>query len=407
MAEHLSLGSLFTGAAMLDAAVCDVLGAQPAWFVENDPAACKVLGRRWPNVPNHGDITRIDWADVEPVDVLCGGFPCQDISASGKRVGLRPGTRSGLWSHMAYAISQLKPKLVVIENVRGLLSADAYCELEPHPWGLGNGTSRPLRALGAVLGDLAANGYDAEWCGLRASDVGAAHGRFRVFITAWPIAHTPGDRWGKGWPEPTREFGGSDAALSGNETSTYTASIGPVRAGGARRRREGPADLGDPATDSAGTRQGPRIPKYVQANSGAPVPAGQTEPRRRNSTVADTNVAGFESRSGLRESAGQAVERDDSPPTAVDWGIYEPAIRRWEIILGRTAPSPTVTGKRGAQQLSPAFTEWLMGWPEGWVTDVPGLTRNDMLKICGNGVVVLQAVAALRVLLSNVAEHVA
>jgi DNA (cytosine-5)-methyltransferase 1 len=82
-----------------------------------------------------------------------------------------------------------------------------------------------------------------------------------------------------------------------------------------------------------------------------------------------------------------------------NWGKFEPAIRRWEEVLDRDAPSPTKPdGKEGAHRLSSAFTEWLMGLPEGWVTDV-GLTRNEELKACGNGVVPQQAATALRALL--------
>jgi hypothetical protein len=85
--------------------------------------------------------------------------------------------------------------------------------------------------------------------------------------------------------------------------------------------------------------------------------------------------------------------------TVTDWGKYQPAIRRWEEVLDRPAPPPTKPdGKEGAHRLSSAFTEWLMGLPEGWVTDV-GLTRNEELKACGNGVVPQQAATALRALL--------
>lgn len=79
----------------------------------------------WPHAPNLGDITIIDWTTVPPIDILCGGFPCQDVSTVGKRAGVAPGTRSGLWAHMATAIEALQPEWVVIENVRGLLSAPA------------------------------------------------------------------------------------------------------------------------------------------------------------------------------------------------------------------------------------------------------------------------------------------
>jgi site-specific DNA-cytosine methylase len=199
----------------LEQGVQAVIGGTVAWHAEIDPGASRVLAHRHPDVPNHGDITTIDWSTVEPVDVLTGGFPCTDLSLAGLRLGLTPDTRSGLWTHMAYAIDQLRPGLVVIENVRGLLSADAHHpahdnggltddespgDLESCGWCVGDGGHRSLRALGAVLGDLASLGFDAEWVGLRAADAGAPHGRFRVFVVAWPAADPGGEavRFGPG-----------------------------------------------------------------------------------------------------------------------------------------------------------------------------------------------------------------
>jgi DNA (cytosine-5)-methyltransferase 1 len=84
-----------------------------------------------------------------------------------------------------------------------------------------------------------------------------------------------------------------------------------------------------------------------------------------------------------------------------NWGRFEPAIRRWEEILGRPAPAPTKPdGREGAHRLSSMFTEWLMGLPEGWITGL-GLKRNDELKLAGNGVVPQQAELALRILLED------
>lgn len=85
-----------------------VLGGETAWFVEYDEAPSRILAHHWPEVPNYGDVTKTDWASVEPVDVLTGGFPCQDVSLAGLRRGLKAGTRSGLWSEYARAIDILR-----------------------------------------------------------------------------------------------------------------------------------------------------------------------------------------------------------------------------------------------------------------------------------------------------------
>ena len=187
--KYLKIGSLFSGYGGLDLAVMNVTGAEVAWHCEWEDAPSKILDAHFSGVPNYKDVTKVDFTQVEPVDILTGGFPCQDLSLAGKRKGLTKGTRSGLWSEFARAIETLKPRLVVIENVRGLLSATATNpELEHCSWCMGEtGDGEPaLRALGAVLGDLADIGYDAKWQGVRASDAGAPHNRFRVFIIAYP-----------------------------------------------------------------------------------------------------------------------------------------------------------------------------------------------------------------------------
>jgi DNA (cytosine-5)-methyltransferase 1 len=184
----MKIGSLFSGYGGLDLAVKAVTGAEVAWHCEWEDAPSKVLEANFPSVPNFHDVSKVDWESVEPVDILTGGFPCQDLSLAGRRAGLKEGTRSGLWLEFAKAIEVLKPRLVVIENVRGLLSAEAHSDLEPCEWCMGEvGNGEPLlRALGAVLGSLADIGYDARWTGLRAADAGAPHNRFRIFIVAYP-----------------------------------------------------------------------------------------------------------------------------------------------------------------------------------------------------------------------------
>jgi len=185
------IGSLFSGYGGLDLAVSSVTGAEVAWHCEWEDAPSTILEKHFPGVPNYRDVSKVDFTQVEPVEILTGGFPCQDLSLAGKRAGLKGGTRSGLWSEFARAIDQIKPKLVVIENVRGLLSAKATNDnLEYCSWCMGEtgDGEPPMRALGAVLGDLADRGYDAKWTGVRAADAGAPHNRFRIFIIAYPAS---------------------------------------------------------------------------------------------------------------------------------------------------------------------------------------------------------------------------
>lgn len=184
----LRIGSLFTGSGQLDRAVEVATGGRVVWHCETDRAAAKLLDYRYPDVPNLGDVRRVNWSAVRwgngPVDVLCGGFPCVDISAAGLRAGMGPGTQSGLWSEFIRAIDNLRPSLVIIENVRNLLHVAANRHLESDPWSVGEAVV--LTGMGAVLGDLADLGYDAEWEALPASDVGAPHRRQRIFIAAHP-----------------------------------------------------------------------------------------------------------------------------------------------------------------------------------------------------------------------------
>lgn len=192
--SELRIGSLFSGYGGLDLAVESFFNARTVWHCEFEEAPSAVLEARWPGVPNLGDVTAVDWGAVEQVDIITGGFPCQDVSLAGKRAGMRDGTRSGLWAEMLKAIEAIKPEKVVIENVRGLLSAGADSGVEQCSWCVGDESGQhALRALGAVLGDLADAGYDTQWESVRAADIGAPHGRFRVFILAERRASTHSD----------------------------------------------------------------------------------------------------------------------------------------------------------------------------------------------------------------------
>ena len=101
------IGELFAGYGGLGAAVQQVYGGKLAWYSEFDDAPSRIMAHHHPGVPNYGDVTAIDWGEVPRVDILTGGFPCQDVSAAGRRAGMTDGTRSGLWSHMAHAIDEI------------------------------------------------------------------------------------------------------------------------------------------------------------------------------------------------------------------------------------------------------------------------------------------------------------
>ena len=393
----MKIGSLFSGFGGLDMAVQSVIGGTVAWHVEFDDAPSRILAHHWPDVPNYGDITAVDWSQVEPVDVLTGGFPCQDVSLAGARAGLTDGTRSGLWSEFAKAISVLRPQLVVIENVRGLLSAktieetdETDSDMEPGKGSVGEpqwGNRPVLNAFGRVLGDLAVLGYDAQWVGVRAADAGAPHGRFRVFI----VAH----------PQHDGDVAGTDRGsvgafpVSGRSERVTAGTNGKPAGTGSGRACASPANSYSVGQERAGeTRAGRRRSE----NGGiATADTSSDEPERwgiadhLGSTSAES-VGTEEERERIRHTTGDSG--------SVAWGAYEPAIRRWQRVLGRPAPSPTnPDGKNGSHRLSAQFVEWMQGLPAGHVTDpVIGLTRNQQLKALGNGVVPQQAALALRIL---------
>ncbi|MCC8244992.1 DNA cytosine methyltransferase [Saccharothrix sp. NEAU-S10] len=432
------MGSLCTGHGGLDLGVLAALGdGRIAWVADPDPHIARILAARMPGIPNLGDLRHIDWAAVEPVDVLVAGWPCQDISAAGKRAGIEKGRRSGLWTDIVAGVRILRPALVVLENVAALR------------W-KGGGLHR-------VLGDLAEAGYDAAWRSVRAADVGAAHRRERVFLLAWPrdTTHTthrllttlPAART-RSTTDRERDTtcchrGPGDRVLghrpSDPDTSaTHADGVGceelhapdADRWAVAARRGEAAADTASLGHRNGGTRGGNGVPA---ATVTAGAPAG-----RPAVVVADTARHGRYERlpgpAGLQGRPDAALRGDqpahpghepqrrrrlvtapspDGGPTdnptvrssspSVDWGVYEAAIRRWETVLGRPTPHPTQPGNHRRPVLAPAFVEHLMGLPPGWVTDLP-LPRTAQLRALGNGVVPQQAAHAVSLLLHDLAE---
>jgi DNA (cytosine-5)-methyltransferase 1 len=386
------IGSLFSGAGGLDMAVEQVFGGHTVWHSEVDPAASKVLAHRWPGVPNLGDITtigkhpKVGWGYVEPVDILCGGYPCQPFSAAGQRKGTND--ERHLWPHFAEAIRVLRPRYVVLENVAGHRSM----------------------GLSSVLADLAGIGYVGSWCSLRASDVGAPHRRERVFVVAYPHNGTghgqrsrPESRQGSAAPTDARDRTVPERPWPAGRQGEQRVSVGSIPGcGGAGTVDDllptprssdcfGPGLHGDGGMDLRTTVTLLPTPTAGDGMAGGSRTVSDGNGGRRPVDWDDTTRS---------TGDGGASRLRDVPPLihGSQWGKYEPAIRRWEQVT-RPAPAPTEPNTKGNPRLSARFSEWLMGWPDGWVTDIE-ISRNDQLRIVGNGVVPQCAAAALRWLLT-------
>lgn len=244
--KPLTVGSLFSGIGGFDLGL-ERAGMAVRWQVEIDPWCRRVLANHWPDVPRHGDIRRVGAHNLESVDVLCGGFPCQDVSNAGLREGI-DGKRSGLWTEYVRLIRELRPRFVAVENVSGLL----------------------VRGMERVLGDLAACGYHAEWDSLPAAAFGAPHIRERVFIVA--VSSDLSDALGDG----VRVFGEREREQRRQSRPPLTPNdgeVGPLAdAPGERVEGNGPPRLQVPQIQAR-----PELPR--RDGSGARGNHWKTEPR--------------------------------------------------------------------------------------------------------------------------------
>jgi len=197
----LTVGSLFSGIGGIDLGL-ERAGMTVKWQSEIDPFACKVLKKHWPNIPNLGDIKTVDWSTVEPVDLIAGGYPCQPFSTAGKRQGENDPRH--LWPYFLRAISELRPRFALLENVRGHLTM----------------------GFDRVLGDLAEIGYDAEWQIVSAASVGAPHRRDRIICVAYPS-----EQYGNGKSDNAGNSMGSETLSQSGNSGRSTNVAYPNNAG--------------------------------------------------------------------------------------------------------------------------------------------------------------------------------
>lgn len=324
MTRPLKIGSLFAGIGGFDLGLERTGRFETAWFCEIEPYPTKILNQWWPGVPVYPDITQLKGDEVEPVDILVGGFPCQDISAAGRGEGIG-GDRSSLWFEFARLIGELRPRYIIAENSPLLKT----------------------RGLNAVLGSLAALGYDAEWDCVPARTFGAPHQRDRIWVVAYPdSAHSQGDRrsvgdeaevTGPGDARPYRESGRGDSDATNPDCEP--AGLEESGAGGQER---------EPA--------GARPTAVVRQENGAPASEGSRAGAGTHE-LADPERAGLQGTAGPRfASEGREAVFSPSESTG-EFGAWPP-----EPDLPRVAhgvPNRVDRVKALGNALVPDIPEWI------------------------------------------------
>ena len=317
------IGSLCSGYGGLDLAVEAYFNGQTVWMSDIDKASITAIEKNW-KVKNLGDLKQVDWSQVEPIDILTAGYPCQPFSHAGQRKGTKD--ERHLWPHIKQIIGTLRPKLVVLENVRGHLSL----------------------GFKEVLEGLTEIGYDAKWTIVRASDVGAPHQRARLFIIAYPNGAT--------CEQPRRGF------------DTIPSEGSAIINGANRQINWG----GNSLLQRADTN-------------------GERQPLGTNDSQSFGNQGQSQSEFAVMGTSCCDPNDKQLSPNRQMQELGRRFNSRLEMSM-RTIPNPLVDGK-----LNTKYVEYMMGLPEGWVTDLP-LSRAQQFKLLGNGVVPQQAYHALELL---------
>lgn len=392
-------GSLCSGTGALDRATPGEL----QWVAENNPSAAEILKREHPDAPNLIDITSPDFLPGH-VDLLTSGDPCQSMSAAGRQEASND--HRFLWPYVIGTIRRVRPKEIFLENVQNIVSV-----------ALVKGGERG-GVLKMRLDDLREAGYAVRWTVLGACAVGAPHHRHRWFLRARYV--------GQCAPEAVRVPSGCGAPRGGGRVILPTPRARDWKGGSlsARPIDGGPdlptaiALLPTPTTadgkggagkstnghDGYNLRTAVTLLPTPNARDGGDrgTPSQEHALRRvanpeRSINLEDATIAFLlpipRATDGVNGGPNQRGRKGDlamgSAVQAEHWGKFADAVALWEQIIGRPAPEPTVVAPRGGRRLNPALSEWMMGYPEGFLTD--HLARNDALRCAGNGVVELQA----------------
>lgn len=359
----MNAGSAFTGIGGFDLGL-ERAGLAAAWQIENDKACRQVLEQHWPEVAPYGDVKEIDGRRLATVDVLCGGFPCQDVSVAGRRAGLA-GERSGLFYEFMRLARELAPRWLLIENVPGLLS------------------SNKGEDMGAVLGEMATLGYGYAWRVLDAQYFGVAQRRARVFIVgclgdaarAAQVLFEPESCSGDSPPE--RQAGEVTAAITAGRTG----------------------DHGFPGADDNDARGGRLVARTLTGHHGRDDGDTQTFVTYRKATKVHGATEDDErwQEDGLSPTLDAAGHGPRTATAVVS--IYPETGQGSRLAARVTDLSPPLTetdGKihdRGARvvsetsvrRLTPRECERLQGFPDDWTAQLSDSARYRTL---GNAVCV-------------------
>jgi DNA (cytosine-5)-methyltransferase 1 len=317
----IALGSLFSGIGGLERGLERAIpGARTRWQVEIDPFCNRVLERHWPHAKRWKDVR--DFAThletygsarrVGAVEVICGGFPCQDLSVAGNGAGL-DGARSGLFFDALRVVRALRPRVVVLENVSALLA----------------------RGLGRVLGELAACGYDAEWDCVPASAVGAPHRRDRIFIVAHAVGDVVRDEPGRRERARWRADAGiaRDVGALGEAADADCGRLESERGPDAQPQLspgcelDGRRGAGADVADADGSPRGRQARDAVDGDGDEAMGEWASEPRRRGH-AADAERAPREGGCAPGRVQPQHADAHGFRPRPLAWGQPPPSIRR-------------------------------------------------------------------------------
>jgi len=393
----LTFGSLFSSIGGFDLGL-ERAGMACKWQVELDEHCNRILEKHWSGVARYRDVRECGAGNLEPVDVVCGGFPCQDVSVAGKRAGLA-GERSGLWFEFHRVLAELKPRWVVIENVPGLLSSNRG------------------RDFAAILRGLAGLGYLSAWRVLDAQYFGVPQRRRRVFLVGClgdgRAAQVLFEREGSAWDSPpSRETGQDVASYAPSSFGKYRQGEGTLRANG--------GDLGggsevlvahtlhaegaDASEDGTG-RGTPLVIGFDKSRStvsgdvAAPLRVNGGAAPGVNDGKADNQCIAFEprfARNGrgapdmvvppLMAQSGRTGKGDGAPCVAFSNRMGGAAGVTETLRADSHGALPMVHRQRfGVRRLTPVECERLQAFPDGWTEGESDSARYRML---GNAVCV-------------------